>query len=235
MLDFLGIGAQRAGTTWLYDRLARHPSLFLPEPKELHFWNQPKGRDLAWYRGVFATPPGVKGGEITPAYAILPDETIARVRAEFPDLRLLYLLRNPVERAWSSALMALQRAELEPDEASDQWFLDHFLSRGSTARGDYATSITAWRRHFPAEQLWIGLFDDIVAQPRAVLAAVAAHLGIDPAPFAALENAARPAPVNPGPHVAIRPQLRAFLVDLYAPRVARLGRLLGRDFSHWLA
>ena len=106
---------------------------------------------------------------------------------------------------------------------------------GQHGAGDYAACIAAWRRHFPAEQLWIGLFDDIGAQPRAVLAAVAAHLGIDSGPFAAMDDGARPAPVNSGLREGIRPQLRAFLVDFYATRVARLGRLLGRDFSHWLA
>jgi hypothetical protein len=59
-----------------------------------------------------------------------------QVHARFPDARLIYLIRNPIERAWSSALMALRGAEFAFDEASDAWFIDHFHSRGSLSRGN---------------------------------------------------------------------------------------------------
>ena len=146
MLQFLGIGAQKAGTTWLFSMLSRHPDLSFPAGKEIHFWDQQHDRGIDWYRNLFASDTQRLEGEITPAYAILAPELIRDCHAHFPHVRLIYLIRNPIERAWSSALMALTRAEMTLPEASDQWFIDHFNSAGSRARGDYAGCIAAWTR-----------------------------------------------------------------------------------------
>jgi hypothetical protein len=145
MLDFLGIGAQKAGTTWLYEQLKRHSQLAFPLGKEAHFWNRPHDPiTIARYVGRFADLTAV-AGEITPAYGILPVEIIREIHQQAPRLRLIYLIRNPIERAWSAALMALQRAEMTIDEASDAWFSDHFHSAGSRQRGDYETCLRTWR------------------------------------------------------------------------------------------
>ena len=150
-LDFLGIGAQKCGTSWCHENLRRHPNIFLPEQKELHFWDTGQ-HDLRWYRSFFQhKPKGAKAGEITPAYAILPTDVIRAIRTALPEIRLVYLIRNPMDRAWSSALMALNRAELTIDEASDQWFVDHFRSRGSLRRGDYETCLRNWRSVYSAD------------------------------------------------------------------------------------
>ncbi len=234
MLDFLGIGAQKCGTTWLHVNLKRHPAVFLPEPKELHFWNRPDGRDLAWYRDVFAgTAPGVLGGEITPAYGFLPIATIEAVRREFPDLRLIYCLRNPIERAWSSALMALGRAEMTLDEASDQWFIDHFHSAGSRARGDYEACLRNWRAVFEPARIQVVLFDRIVACPLRVLREVAGGLGIDAAFFDTVAPELLAQPQNSGQGHPLRPSLRPVLERLWRPRVSRLADYLGVDLDHW--
>src|SRR5258706_3186219 len=130
MLDFLGIGAQKAGTTWLHEALSLHPALRFPGGKEVHFWDWHRARGVDWYRGLFgAAAPGVKNGEITPAYALLPVEAIREIREINPALRVIYTLRNPLERAWSAALMVLQRGGMTLEEASDQWFIDHFRSK----------------------------------------------------------------------------------------------------------
>ena len=145
MLDFLGIGAQKAGTTWLYEMLCQHPQLAFPGGKEMHFWDAGRSRGLEWYRSCFNVGEK-KNGEITPAYAMLPVETIREIHALNPALRVIYILRNPIDRAWSSARMALERAEMTLAEASDQWFVDHFLSQGSLRRGDYESCIRHWRQ-----------------------------------------------------------------------------------------
>src|SRR5262245_8764381 len=112
MLRFLGIGAQKAGTTWLHENLRTHPVLSFPHGTEIHFWDAQRDRGIDWYRSLFVSSDRVEG-EITPAYAILPPRQVAEIAATFPDLRLIYILRNPIDRAWSSALMALQRSEMK--------------------------------------------------------------------------------------------------------------------------
>ncbi|MBP2303048.1 sulfotransferase family protein [Azospirillum picis] len=236
MLHFLGIGAQKSGTTWLYHNLKKHPAVFLTQEKELHFWNSQRNLGLEWYRAQFAAAPaGTVAGEITPAYGILPSETIADIRREFPELRLIYLIRNPIERAWSGALMAIPRAEMTVEEASDTWFIDHFNAQGSTSRGDYEACLRTWRRHFPAERIHIDTFDEIVANPRGVLQRCSVHLGVEPAGFDAVPDDSLATPLNVGLRRPMRPTLHYYLERMYRPKIESLGRYLGRDLSHWLA
>lgn len=231
MLHFLGIGAQKAGTSWLYEVLRRHPQVRFPGVKEVHFWDQQRHLGLDWYRGLFAGDDGRRAGEITPAYAILPRETIAVVREAFPDVRLVYLIRNPIERAWSGARMALGRAEMQLDEASDQWFIDHFRSAGSLARGDYETCLRNWLAHYPREQLLLVQHEALATDPRAVADACCDHLGIGrfgPLPEVAGEK------VFAGTPAALRPSLWPVLLTIYVPQIESLARYLQRDLGAWL-
>lgn len=237
MIDFLGIGAQKAGTTWLYRMLDRHPDVRFPGGKELHFWNRAPlaGQGAAAYLAQFpAAEPTCRQGEITPAYALLDVDTIGRLHALNPALRIVFMLRHPIERAWSAALMALQRADLAIDEASDAWFLDHFRSRGSLGRGDYETTLRRWRSVFPHEQLLVLLHEDIAARPSELLRRCARHLAIDPAPFEALPAQVLGQRVFAGAGHPIRASLRAALCELYRPRLASLVRYEPTVPAHWL-
>ena len=180
MLHFIGIGAQKCGTTWLYEQLRHHPDIAFPAGKEVHFWDQHYAKGIEWYRGLFPEQPGKTVGEITPAYAILPPEIIKEVHKEFPEAKLLYIIRDPVERAWSSALMALGRSEMRVEEASDQWFIDHFYSQGSVLRGDYERCINHWLEYYDKEQLYVADFAEIKTNPLAVIQKVCQHIGADP-------------------------------------------------------
>ena len=111
----MGIGAQKAGTTWLYEHLKRHPEIRFPGGKEQHFWNRaPDADSISAYLQQFDDPHRHEG-EITPAYSFMGRDEVARLHQYAPHLRLFIVLRNPIERAWSSALMALRRAELDID------------------------------------------------------------------------------------------------------------------------
>lgn len=232
MLTFLGIGAQKAGTTWLYAQLNKHPQIGFPGGKEIHFWDRLDDPNrIPAYLARFGDPTQ-RQGEITPAYALLPVDVITRIRRVAPEVKLFYLLRNPIERAWSSALMALGRAEMTFEEASDAWFVDHFRSSGSLRRGDYASCIRNWRQVFPTEQLLLLRHEAIRTEPEALLRQCCRHLGVA-APDADLLAGCRER-VFAGPGHPLRSALRAVLVELYRPRVAALEDLLGEDFSPWL-
>lgn len=234
MLDFLGIGAQKAGTTWLYERLRQHPNLRFPGGKEMHFWNRNRSRGLDWYRNEFADAgPQVRQGEITPAYAILPPDTIAELRREYPDLRILYVIRNPIERAWSAALMWLDKMEMRIDEASDAWFLDQFRSQASRQRGDYAQCPTHWAAWFPPERILVIRYEQLAAAPRDTRLGVCAHLDVDPAPFATADDERLGTKVFAGSGHRLPAHLREELRRLYAEPIARLEELLGQDFAAW--
>lgn len=236
VIDFLGIGAQKSGTSWLYENLKRHPGVFIPDTKEIHYWDRNHHRGHDWYAGFFqGAPKGCKLGEITPAYGILAPGLIAEVRQLFPEVRLFFIMRNPVERAWSAALMALRHADMTIEEASDRWFIDFFESQGTRRRSDYRACLEAWRAVFPAEQLLWLLMDDLVADPRALLGRVARHVGVDPAWYDTLPDAVLRQKVLEGQGHALRPALRDYLVRQYAPQVDALQDYLGADLSAWKA
>ncbi len=216
MLNFLGIGAQKCGTTWLYFNLQHHPDIFIPDAKEVHFWDHHYDKGLTWYNSLFANKQQHQvAGEITPAYGILPSDTIAEIYQHYPDLSLIYIVRDPKARAWSSALMALGRAEMTIDEASDQWFIDHFHSAGSLARGDYTACLKRWLEYFPSQQLLLLHYEDIKTRPRDVLQVTASHLNVNPAFFDRRSDDRLQEKKNAGPGHPIRPSLMPVLEELY--------------------
>jgi Sulfotransferase family len=231
MLNFLGIGAQKCATTWLHDTLARHPDIAFPAGKEVHYWNRPDDRSINWYAQLFANSSKVNG-EITPAYALLPLTTIQQIHASFPDLRLIYLIRNPAERAWSSARMALGRAEMLHSDASDQWFIDHFKSQGSLARGDYEACIARWRSVFPSNRIHIVKYESIQADPVGVANRCLAHLSLQ-AFFSPEDSVQLKTHVLRGDGFELRPSLRSTLSSIYTRQIESLALYLGEDLSDW--
>jgi hypothetical protein len=235
MIDFLGIGAQKAGTTWIYQHLSQHPQIYFPAGKEIHFWDIYRKIGIDWWIGLFADDHHKrKQGEITPAYATLDETTIREIAALLPNLQVFYSVRNPIARAWSSALMALERAEMTINEASHLWFLDHFKSAGSRRRGDYLSCMNRWQSVFPGEQFLTIVFDDIIKNPAGVLAMLCRHLGIDPNWVDEVPTKELRIPVFAGPGYDLPEPLLAFLRLLYKPMINPLSDLVGRDFSAWL-
>jgi hypothetical protein len=129
-------------------------------------------------------------------------------------------------------------------EVSDQWFIDHFQSAGSRRAGDYSAIMERWLAVFPEEQLLPLIRDDIEACPVGTLEALADHLAIDAngfAGFTATELAERVVPILTADQaykqqqdLPPRPSLVPVLKEMYAPEVARIAKLLGRDLKRWV-
>ena len=231
MLDFLGIGAQKTGTTWLYEQLRRHPEIAFPLGKEAHFWDREFDElGIQHYLEEFQGS-SKRSGEITPAYALLDPSVIKEIRRNCPKLRLIYILRNPIERAWSSARMALQRAELRAEEASSQWFIDHFLSSGSVVRGDYANCLKNWFSAYSREDFLLLRFETIESQPHDVLKQCYKHLNVPQLDSQALEDPRKK--VFAGPELPMPTDFEDFLAELYLPKISELESLLGESFQSW--
>jgi hypothetical protein len=89
VIDFLGIGAQKAGTTWIFERLKEIPQIHFPAGKEVHFWDTypHNGKNLSWWLELFPLDHfGRKQGEITPAYALLDQPKLQQIKRLLPDL-----------------------------------------------------------------------------------------------------------------------------------------------------
>jgi Sulfotransferase domain len=252
MINFLGIGAQKAGTTWLHKMLALHPMLGLPPNKELHFWDTAQIDDVtvADYQQQFADMPGNIRGEITPSYAILTPERIALVKKYFPDVRLVYILRNPIDRAWSHAKMeiAKQLSKQQIGESSqeiDVWVRNHFISAASVSRGDYSTCLQNWQACFHRSQFKIYIYEEAFRSPLNFLETCCEHIGAEPAFYRTCNQAMFQNTVYPEDVILnIRrtdlpdelPQAYIeILIDLYTKSIHRVSEMLGRDLaSVWL-
>ncbi len=131
-----------------------------------------------WYRSLFARAPAAIRGEITPSYMILGHGDIAKIRQLAPDLKVILLLRNPIDRAWSQMRFDSVRVDfgqIENIEAVRK-FID---SPHQTLRGDYPRALEIWTKEFSNDRVFVGFYDDIVEQPSVLLRSVLKFLGAD--------------------------------------------------------
>ena len=177
--DFLGIGAQKSATRWLDSNLRVHPQVYLPHEGELHYFDRDFQMPLHWYASKFEGGQEKLKGDITPGYGPLPPKRIRFIRTLIPDVRLVLLLRNPVDRAWSHAVMRLVTLRNRAfEDVSEREFLRLFDAPVLTKRGDYLSILNAWERAFSREQLYVGFYEDVIANPRLLLTEVMEHLGL---------------------------------------------------------
>ena len=227
---YVGIGAQKAGTSWWNQLIQSHPDVVNAggQPKELHFfdrsWEAPFGdEDIRSYHRYFPVPEGAVAGEWTPGYLIdfWTPELIARAA---PDARILVLLRDPVERLRSGLThqLATSRKPLGPRDI-----------QGAFGRSLYAPQLRRVLAAFPAERVWVGQYEACRTDPAVQLAATYGFLGL--APFELDPDAFR-GEVNPTTRDKFEPSpsLRASLLDGYAGDMAQLAELLPElDLSLW--
>ena len=229
---FLGIGAQKSGTTWLHARLREHPSLFLPEEKERHYFDWNFHQPLAAYAQEFRTAGNRIAGEITPGYAILPDDRIEFIARVMPDLRIIYLMRDPVERAWSQVVMNAVEIDGEDPAAMDDACWLRLLGEDRVRhRGDHAAVLDAWSRRIPPDRMLLGWFEEITDAPGELLARIHEFLGVEH------RRPERSGVVRPGAGVPMPPGVREGLVEMLRPELSALAdRYEGRCrdwFARW--
>lgn len=229
---FLGIGAQKSGTSWLNANLRSHPDIFLAE-EELHYFDRNYWTPLRRYSETFAGRAASVSGEITPAYSILPVHRIRVIRALRPELKLIFLMRNPIERAWSQARMNLVKlTDRDYEEVSDAEFLDHFTQDRSIDRGNYLQILDNWLTVFPKEQLHVDFFERIADDPRGLLEDVFTFLGVttdvDWHDFPYNEV------IFSGPKREMPAHFRSFLEDVYAEDLKRLHDRFGEPVRPWM-
>lgn len=240
---FLGIGAVKGGTTWLHHNLAAHPGLFLPADKEMHFFDHQLHRGLGRYARAFAPAGDRLPGEITPSYSTLPEWRIELVAKLMPEVRIIMLVRDPVERAWSHAVMKLARERRRhPSQITRDEAVAHFTSPDSLSRGMYTDILSRWRNHFPDEQVFVGFYDDITARPLQLLQDVVSHIGASTdidwssLPYQkVIDRGVRGGPDVVGSSTPPLPDdLRRELHRLYADELGRLAATYGGPAETWL-
>jgi LPS sulfotransferase NodH len=255
--DFLILGAQRSGTTSLYNYLAAHPQVMPAVPsKGVHYFDKHADRSLRWYRAHFPTeaerrqrersagPPAITG-EGSPYYLFHPHGP-HRAATAVPAARVIVMLRDPVERAYSHYQQEYARGfedagsfeaalDLEPariDGERERMLADPgydsraYQHHAYVKRGEYADQLVAWRERFPAERTLVICYERFFADPRAGYAEVLRFLGL-PDPTKPPEFRAYNARRATGMADETRARLRAH----FAAPNRRLEELLGMSMG----
>jgi hypothetical protein len=241
-VSFIVAGVQKGGTTALFDYLGEEPGLSLSREKELHFfddeaqdWAQP---DYGAYHANFAPFDGRPRGEATPIY-LYWRASLERICAYNPAMKLIVMLRDPVERAWSHWKMEYARgAETQPFAwciregrgrlfEAEPWGFHREVSY--VERGFYGEQLARAFACFPREQVLVVRAEDLRADPGTTLGAVRAFLGLAPG------AAPRPRDVHVGREMdygaaLARPDV-AHLRAVYARDQARVAELTGLSYG----
>ena len=185
--NFIYIGPDKAGSSWLHEVLLRHPQIFLSPAKDLYFFDRYYDRGLDWYLRQFddARPEHLVVGEVCQDYLFHP-EAPQRIADSLGSCRMMVTLRDPADRAFSSYLYML-RSGWEPGTflqalAGQPMLLQH---------GSYATALERFTDRFGRDQIHVAVFDDLVADPQAFIDALTAWLDIDSITMTAAQLAAR--------------------------------------------
>lgn len=190
LVDFMMIGAQKAGTTSLASQLAAHPSIAFCREKEPGYFHKTEAwrAGLDGYHSLYSPQPGQICGEASTFYTFFPEftETHKRLFDYNPDMKLIYIMRQPVERVLSHYAHNLVR-NLDanpPDKAV-------FLSPDYVNRSRYAVQIRPYLELFEREQVMLLVFEEYVRDQVGTLRQLAGFLGIDAQPFVDMDTAAQ--------------------------------------------
>jgi hypothetical protein len=242
------IGAQKSGTTSLFNYLGQHPAVLPPLSKEVHYFDFNYFRGVKWYRGRFPYEHRLRRGSLTldasPYYLVHP-LVPQRVAHLLPEVKLIALLRNPVDRALShyqhevrgrrESLSFAEALEKEPERlAGEEERLrndPHYYSFNHhrysyTRRGLYIEQLRRWLRHFPRSQLMVLQSEWLFRDPVAATAAVQDFLGLRP------HRLQLPKPYRQESYDrTMAPELRTRLLGYFEPHNRELYRWLGEEFD----
>ena len=257
--DFAVIGAMKAGTSFFYHLLTQHPLVERAAAKELHFFTSHFDLGVEWYRRCFPQPKWKDGrrtltGEATPGYLRSPlaAERMARI---VPEARLITLLRNPVDRAYSDyqqvvrkgresrsfeeaisvevATIEARRTQPPGGEGEASVHEGDFASNtlhGYLSKSIYVDQLMSWSRHFPREQILVIKSEDFFENPLETLKTAQRFLDLpewEPAPTEL------PKKRNEGSYdrLGMNPATRRRLEEYFEPHNRRLYDFLGVDLG----
>lgn len=279
-MDFIVIGAQKAGTTWLYKRLCELEDFDMPPVKELHYFDRsseylstsllsqeqwPKrmghrlwwksmlgdlsntlmrrelhqfnwalnyycsNSDDAWYQSLSKARKGLVG-DCTPAYSMLQEKEVKRMYQLLPKAKIIFLLRNPVDRIWSSFKYYKRGQAME--QIDEKEVLDFADWKGQVLRSDYLNTLNVYSKVYPAEQILIGFYDAIIDQPLDLLTKIVQFVG------GSTENIETQCTLNESNNASLKMPLPVFLrkqlEEKYQEQMNSLSHLFGGYCKNWI-
>ena len=252
--DFVIIGAQKSGTTSLYDFVIKHPAIASASTKEVEYFSMWHKHGDLWYRSNFPTSllryyfykktkQKLLSGEASPNYLFYPTVP-SRMKAILPDIKLIVILRNPVDRAYShynhkvrqnNEMLSFEKAiELEEERCAGEkerlikdpdFVPNHYRHHSYLARGVYADQLENWFRHYSKKQFLILTTEDFSKNLQRTLDQIFDFLDVTPFQVENLKN------LNVGNYKTMNKDTRKFLIEYFKPHNEKLSKLLQHNFD----
>lgn len=280
-VDFLCIGAQKSGTSWLYKQFCCLDSFSMPPKKEIHYFDRspkypspnilsepllinrlkdPKwlysnilkiGKEMyklnyknakwfwnysfanyhdRWYINLFENLDGI-AGDITPAYAILEKEDIQHIYNLLGDIKIIFMLRNPVDRAWSAYKYKYRINKNIPQYLSIDHISSFINSNEQILRSSYLQTIHKFSEVFGNRNMILGFYDAIVDNPINLLKEIVNFIGGDVVSVEKLIDI--PTKVNRSENISLPIEIRTMLNEIYFDDISKLNSKYGGYFAKW--
>jgi hypothetical protein len=248
--NFIVAGTQKGGTTELYDQLVLHPQIAPSFAKEVHFFDANFNKGTDWYTAFFPRVPdadvnrtaGCITGEASPCYLFHPD-VARRVWATIPHVKIILLLRNPVDRAYShyhhevrlgyetlpfERALAREEVRLQGEKAKmlrdKHYYSNNYMHYSYLSRGIYIDQVKSWSEVFPQEQMLVLKSEDFFANTASVMSQVHKFLGVPDVEMVKMDRH------KSFPYPKMDQTLRQRLLKYFEPYNQELYDYLGRDF-----
>jgi len=251
--DFIIIGCQKCATTSLYDYLVQHPSILSAAQKEIHYFDSNYNIGITWYKSFFPTVFSKNmqklykrkfvTGEASPMYifnSIVPK----RMSKVLPHVKLIAILRNPIDRAYSHYNMQVKNGyetlsfeeainseekrisgEREREEQNENYVGINLRDYSYLSRGLYVNQLKSWMNYFPKNQFLILSTEDLEDNPNLIVNQIFEFLEIPPYKIHNLQK------LNVGEYKSMNTSTRMKLIDYFKPYNEQLNRLLNRNFD----
>jgi hypothetical protein len=177
-LNFLGVGAQKAATSWIFKCLTEHPDISMPSVKETHFFSNDKdfSNGLKFYKSYFKECDFSKiVGEYSTSY-LSNKNTPVRIKDNFPDVKIIFSLRNPADRAFSHFLHIKYKNRLNKNTTLKDAIKEY---PEIIENGMYARHLKTFFDVFPGSNMLILFYDDINKDPKSQIEKLYTFLGVD--------------------------------------------------------
>ncbi|MEH2347823.1 MAG: sulfotransferase domain-containing protein [Nostoc sp.] len=242
--NFIIIGTQKGGTTSLYNYLIQHPQIVPSSQKEIHFFDFQYQKGIDWYEAQFASKNSTEflTGEASPYYIFHP-LVPERIKQHYPHIKIIVLLRNPVDRAIShyyhevrckietlclkeafAAELTRLTGETEKIISNPDYYSFNHQRYTYLSRGIYIEQLQNWRKYFPIEQFLILESESFYKNPESTVNQTFAFLGL---PYYQLSQYCK---YNVGNYPVANEHIYQYLTNYFEPYNQHLTAYLGREF-----
>ncbi len=183
-----------------------------------------------WYLSLSAKREGISG-DFTPAYSLLDEDDVKKIYKLLPSIKIIFLIRNPIERAWSSFKFTKRNTSLKSINMSA--FSQFIDNPGQELRSDYLRTLELYKRIFPNDQILVGFYDAISDQPFNLLYNIVDFLGGE------TKNIARQCNLkeknNTSQKIDIPVEIESYLHSKYSDSIRIISEQLGSYSQSWLS